>query len=159
MFVLCQSAPVLEKVDEGIKRRIITIPFNVQFVDNPIDEFQEKKVIFTNEGKEKLKYSVLDLLTKAYINLYNNNYKFDIPEIFQRYKDDYIDECNLVDQCILESFEYCQNGRIKSMEVIEYLKEHNLTPKEIKSKMKKLLNSDVIKRKDGNYYNNVKFSD
>ena len=73
-----------------------------------MNDYEEKKVNFTSEEKENLKYSFLDLLTTAYINLYNNNYKFDIPESFREFKNDYIEDCNTADNIILENFEYCK---------------------------------------------------
>ena len=156
MFVLCQTAPILEKVDEGIKRRIITIPFTIKFVDNPMNDYEEKKVNFTSEEKENLKYSFLDLLTTAYINLHNNNYKFDIPESFREFKNDYIEDCNTADNIILENFEYCKGFMLKSSDVIFILKDYSLTPSEIKTKMKRLLNIDNKRRGDGMYCMNAK---
>ena len=62
-------APNLDKVDEGIKRRIIIIPFDITFVDNPTRDFEEKKIDFSIDEKEELKNSFLNLMINNYVKL------------------------------------------------------------------------------------------
>ena len=45
---------------------------------------------------------------------------------------------------------------LKSSDVIFILKDYSLTPSEIKTKMKRLLNIDNKRRGDGMYYMNAK---
>jgi len=56
----------------------------------------------------------------------------------------------------LENFEYCKGSMLKSSDVIFILKDYSLTPSEIKTKMKRLLNIDNKRRGDGMYYMNAK---
>jgi putative DNA primase/helicase len=158
MFLCCQYPPELEKVDDGIKRRIITIPFNVQFVDKPDGSiYQEQKIeVFTKEEKQKLRNSFLNLLVSNYIDLAEHNFKFEIPQSFMNCKNEYIEQNSLIDQFILNRYEYNEGTFISSFDISNDLREFTKNPKEIKNKLKKLLNVDSDKKSGRMVYMNIR---
>ena len=162
IFVCSQSPLDLDKVDNGFRRRIITIPYDISFVDHPTKPNERKRIDFTREQKDNLKYSMLDLLTSNLIDLFNtnNNFKFEIPERFTSYKNDYLEDIDELTNFIKETIEFKEGERIKSSEVLQHIRNEfkkGVLPQEIKSKIKNIFGVEHIKRGDGNYYLNIQF--
>ena len=160
IFVCSQSPLDLDKVDNGFRRRIITIPYDISFVDHPTKPNERKRIDFTREQKDNLKYSMLDLLTSNLIDLFNtnNNFKFEIPERFTSYKNDYLEDIDELTNFIKETIEFKEGERIKASEVLQHIRNEfkkGVLPQEIKSKIKNIFGVEHIKRGDGNYYLNI----
>lgn len=159
IYVCSQSNLDLERVDGGIKRRIITIPYDITFVDNPTKPNERKRIDFTKEQKELLKFSMLDLLTSNLMDLYNNNnnFKFDIPPRFSNYKNEYLDDIDELTNFIRQHFEYIQGQKLKSSQVSNIIKSSfkKTQLQEIKNKMKNILGSEFSKQSDNNYFLNI----
>lgn len=89
----CNNKPKLSEVGNGMKRRLVDIPFDSSFIDKCFydkldDEFKTNtftlnKFYKTNEFREKYKQALFILLTEYY-HEYNKNGSLIIPEIIEK---------------------------------------------------------------------------
>lgn len=160
IFICSQEALDLERVDEGIKRRIITIPFQYSFVDEPKTPFQKKRIDLSIEDKINLKYSMLELLVSNCVKMYNDdkNFKFKIPKRFQDFKDDYLDEMDELTNYIIENYELCESNKILTSQINTDIKMtfKNTSLQEIKHKINNIFNIEPTRIKGKRYFIGIK---
>ena len=105
-YIICNNKPKIGKLDGGLERRIIVLPYLYSFVDNPRKPREKMKdenmgdVILTQEMR--MEFMML-LLETAYANKDITN--IDKPEDIKNATDDYITELNSIGGWIQDTLE------------------------------------------------------
>lgn len=149
IFLSSQYPPELDDIDAGIVRRIRIIPFNNQFVENPVKQNERQLKSFTFEEKEILKLELMNLLINTYTNLYNNGFNYTTPDIVKSNTQDYFNDNNELDNFINDTFEFKEGSFIKIDIVKNLMKSKSIKTSItiLKSRLKTLLKVDFYKDK------------
>lgn len=107
LFFVSNFEPTIDGSDNGIKRRLRFIPFNVTFSDNPNINKNEKKI--NRELKQlfketKYNCAFIDLLIQYYSKYIKNGKNINIPNIVKYKSDEYLNDNDpikiFMDSCI-----------------------------------------------------------
>jgi P4 family phage/plasmid primase-like protien len=114
IFILCNYLPKIDDQGKGIWRRIRSIPFTSNFVENPdpSDKTQFKLDEHISDNFDLWKFTFVNILIE-HLKLFNKDGLYDIPEImestdsykkdsdyFQEFIDDHINHTNFNDDHI-----------------------------------------------------------
>lgn len=120
--LICQTneKPILSGVDEAVKRRIVIIPFNYSFVDNPKYGYQKQRdnTLKDKLSSEKYYISFMFYLIKNLVNLLENvsfniekleKLTLDLPEEVNNEIEAYINENDIIGRFVDEKIKITNN--------------------------------------------------
>ena len=96
--IQCNQKPILDKLDDGIKRRFKIIKYKFNFVDNPTEEYERKRdysLLDSIKDPNFIKNFILILINKA-TEFYGKDYDkvIKIPQEVMEETSDYLNENN-----------------------------------------------------------------
>ena len=106
MFCLCNDIPNVERIGNGITRRLIVTPYNLKFCDNPQPNTNERQI--NTQLKEELESvqvypQFMLLLIGRVIDKYNVD--IQIPKQVSQVTAQYFEENNVVKRFIDDTFD------------------------------------------------------
>ncbi|MFM2394744.1 MAG: hypothetical protein RLZZ546_2726 [Bacteroidota bacterium] len=159
-FINTNHAIKMNLSDKAMYERLILIPFELSFVDNPKKQFERQNDPYLADKFRKNKEGVLKWLVNASI-FYNQNPNLPIPEKLLKAKDEYNNIVNPYVNFLSNNFDKEETSKISRASLLgyykEYCRENNMkfVSKNVEKEFDKLLKS--TKEKRVKYYLGIKY--
>jgi P4 family phage/plasmid primase-like protien len=137
--IQANNKPDLKKLDKGILRRLVIIPYKLNFVDNPklANERQRDYTLPSKMSDPELINEFIHMLIDVAKDLIDTDYsKLPIPDAIKEETSDYIDNNNPIKDWLSINIEVTSNSkdRIKTTELLKLYNEDEATERSLNSK-------------------------